>query len=255
MLASSVNGTRMHRPFLTKLIEWIPQTVALRSGIKIRLRGRPDAKHFWTMFTSPEYMAFVPELASIKEPDLVVIDCGAAIGLFSLLIEHLRRLEILDWPNVSYVLVEPSSFNLRRLRHNIAANLPVESFEIFDGLIGPRSGPSEFYQSRWGRWTSSVFRQSVPMERKAQKPSVDISNILRSGPCLLKVDIEGAEFQLLETYRDELTNVIAIVVEWHAECGDTEKAASALSSTGFWMAKRRLPGPGLMVDLYLRSRD
>ena len=242
----------MRRPFLTKAIEWIPQTVALRSGISVRLRGRSDAKHFWGTFTSPEYMAFVPELASIRESKLKVIDCGGGIGFFSLLIEHLRRLEILAWEDTSYVIVEPLSYNLHRLRRNIRANLEDGSYEIVEGLVGQRTGDSVFYQSRWSRWSASVFQRSHFLEQKTRKPYIDISPFLCQEACVLKLDIEGAEFDFLKTYCDQLTKVLALVVEWHAQFGDVADAESVLASQGLRRVRRRHPGPDLVVDLYLR---
>ncbi len=232
----------VRRPLLTKAIEWIPQTVALRSGITVRLRGRSDAKHFWGTFTSPEYMAFVPELVSIREPRLRVIDCGAGIGLFSLLIEHLRRLEILSWEDVSYVIVEPSSYNLNRLRLNVGANLDNESYQVLEGLIGQRDGESRFYQSPWRRWSASVYQRSHFLERETRKRYIDIGPFLCENRCVLKIDIEGAEYAFLEAYRDQLSNVSALIIEWHAECGDLEQADAVLVSQGLQRVRRRHPG-------------
>ena len=242
----------MRRPLFTKLLERIPQTVVLRTGLRVRLRGRVDAKHFWSVFTSPDYLSFLPHLASIDERALRVIDCGAGIGLFSLLIEHLRRAALLPWEVASYVLVEPSRRNLPRLKRNLASNVPEDRYRVLEGLVGRRGGDAEFYDRRWRPWASSIFHDSAARGVRGRKPFVDLVEFLAMGPCLLKADIEGAEFLLLESYRGELANVRALVIEWHTEHGDPDAGDARLRSAGLRRVSRRHEGPTRIVDLYVR---
>ncbi len=242
----------MKRPAFTKLIECIPQTIALRSGVMIPVRGRMEAKHFWNMFTSEEYSSFIPYLARLKGPELLLVDCGAAIGMFSLFVEHVRRLELVPWQRTRYVLIEPASYNLRRLRRNIGANIPQEDFKIVQGLTGERSGEIDFYESRLFRWGSNRFRKMSILDRRTRRKFVDIAQYFDHHPCLLKVDIEGAEFGLLEEYREALERVDAFTVEWHEAFGNVDQASKLLESAGLTLAKRITPG-GRKVDFYLRD--
>lgn len=182
-----------------------------------------------------------------------MIDCGAGIGLFSLLIEHMRRLGILRWESVSYVAIEPSKYNFDRMKQNISSNIDDGLYEIVEGLVGQRSGESDFFQSPWRRWSASVFQRIHFLERKVRRQYIDISPFLRDVPCLLKVDIEGAEFTFLDTYQAQLANCKALIVEWHAECGDVDHSDSVLVSLGFETVARRNNEPNRIVDFYMRN--
>jgi len=211
-----------------------------------------EAKHFWNMFTSDEYVSFIPYLARLKAPEILLVDCGAAIGMFSLFVEHIRRLELVPWHRTRYVLIEPASYNLRRLRRNIGANISEKDFEIVQGLAGEKSGEVDFYESRIYRWGSNRFRKMSVFDRKIRRAFVDIDKYLDHRPCLLKVDIEGAEYRFLEVYRESLKRVDAFTVEWHEEFGDVDQASELLESCGLKLVKRILPG-GRKVDFYLRD--
>lgn len=154
---------------------------------------------------------------------------------------------------MTYNLIEPSDYNLPKLKRNIARNLDRDRYRILDGLVDARRGEATFYQSRWQRWGSSVYRRRAFMERASSKPYVDVGELLREGPCVLKVDIEGAEFQMLDIYRDDLDSVLAPIMEWHAECGDFGAGESILKSCGLARAHRHEPGPDRLVDLYVRQ--
>lgn len=81
---------------------------------------------------------------------------------------------------------------------------------------------------------------------------MDLGGFLRAGPCFLKIDVEGAEFQFLDTYQDELDDTIGMIVEWHTEFGEIDAAEQLLRSRGMRRRKRIAPGPNRVVDLYLR---
>jgi FkbM family methyltransferase len=242
------------RPLSTRIIELIPQTLFLRSGMLIELRNKHDSREFWRVFTSPEYMSFIPELISLRVPSISVLDCGACIGLFSLLIEHLRRIGVLPWDNVSYTLIEPSPYNFGQLERNVRRNLPEGSYRLINGLVGLKDGDSDFYESKRKPSSSGLSKRDDIREKMARMrlPFIDIAGFLKERPCLLKVDIEGAEFMMLETYSEALSNVEGLVIEWHCEMGDMKEGESMLSATGFHKAKESLRKGDRVVALYMR---
>ena len=76
--------------------------------------------------------------------------------------------------------------------------------------------------------------------------------MLQSNPSILKLDIEGAEFIFLETYREALSNVAALIIEWHSEIGDVGKGESILADIGLKKVKRSWDESKWFTDLYLK---
>lgn len=247
---------RVKRPLLTKVIERIPQTLCLSSGINIQLRHKRDNRKFWDIFTSSEYMSLIPELATLKAQSISILDCGAGIGLFSLLIEHLCRIGVLPWDNVLYTLIEPSSHNFIKLEQNIKRNLANESCRLINGLLGLKNGDAEFYESKKKPYGSRLAGKTNGEDGVVKRlPFIDISAFLQAKPCFVKMDIEGSEFIFLETYRKELTNVEGIMIEWHSEMGDVEEGEFILSASGLRRVKRSpdKDNDNRFTDLYLKT--
>ncbi len=245
---------KFKRPLLTKIIETIPQTVCLRSGIFVRLRHKRDNRKFWHIFTSQEYMSFIPDLMTLKLPSISIVDCGAGIGLFSLLIEHLRRIDNLPWEKVFYILIEPSPYNFITLKDNIMRNFPDGSYRLVNELVGLDRGVSEFYESKERPFSSGLFKNNFKKGEFStiRLPFIDITELLQANPSILKLDIEGAEFIFLETYREALSNVAALIIEWHSEIGDVGKGESILSDIGLKKVKRSWDESKWFTDLYLK---
>lgn len=243
------------RPLSTKIIERIPQTVYLRSGIFIQLRHRHDNREFWRVFTSSEYMSFIPNLISLEVPSISVLDCGACIGLFSLLIEHLCRVGVLPWDKVFYTLIEPSPYNFSQLEHNIKKNLSDGSYQLIRGLVGLRGGEANFYESKRQPTSSSLINRKDLKEEmtKIRVPFIDITTFLQAKPCLVKVDIEGAEFTLFETYQEAVSNADGLIVEWHCEMGDVRAGESILEAIGLRKVKQSVDKGNRPTALYMRS--
>ena len=55
-----------------------------------------------------------------------------------------------------------------------------------------------------------VKREGIATERTARS-FVDLSPLFQRQPCLLKMDIEGAEFAAIEAYRAELGKLTALI--------------------------------------------
>lgn len=247
---------RAKRPLLTRIIERIPQTITLGSGITIGLRGHHDYHKFLDIFTSREYLCLVHNLSHFNSNSMNVIDCGAGIGLFSLLLEHLCRLDILPWKRTFYTLIEPSRANFAQLGRNLRENLPNGSYNLIMGLVGQMSGDHEFYESREQPWRSSIFKEKKlrGMVLVTRVPFVSLAPLLVERPCLVKLDIEGAEFMLLESLSEHLHYVDILIIEWHTEFGNIAEGEKALINRGFNRVKRNIPCEGRIIDLFMTNR-
>ena len=239
------------RPFSAWLIERIPQTVRLRSGLRVHLRNHADAVVFWNVFTSGEYLALVRDLADLDVE--VVVDCGAGIGMFSLLVEHLCRVGLLDWEDVEVEAIEPAQYNLPQLRKNLDRNLADGRYTIHEGVVGGGEGSVVFYETPKYPWSGSLVERKEMEGRAVEAPVVDLPSIVAGRPAVLKLDVEGAEFEVFEAHASSLGSVEAVVVEWHVEMGDVERGGGLLREGGFDFVRRSKSDGNRLVDLYRRA--
>lgn len=241
------------RPLFTRILEEIPQTLCLSSGIHIFSRSRRDNRKVWDIFTSSEYMSLVPEIVPLKFNNITLIDCGAGTGLFSLFIEHLNRTRTLEWGEINYIMIEPSGYNYKLLESNISSNLDKDNYTLMKGLVGSKTGESRFYEHRKKPYSSSVLdRKDIKVRKNiSEVPFIDITSILKSENSFLKLDIEGSEFNFLENYGSDLSSLKGLILEWHSDMGDVERGNEILGQAGLQRVKRSWDKETRFVDLYL----
>lgn len=240
------------RPLSTRIIDRIPQTVCLRSGINITLRNRHHVSDFWQIFSSAEYMALVSLLSQRSFDQFHLLDLGGGIGLFSLLIEHLSRIEVLPWQNRTYTVVEVSPKNRRMVEHNLSANLSAGSFQVQWGAAGQKNGQATLTFSKGAPWGNTITNPATSDEQ-ISVPFVDVSAHLMIPNTIVKMDIEGAEFNFIPAYAAELQQVKGLIVEWHAERGSILEAEAVLQQAGLRKHKRSWNNGNRLVDLYLKD--
>lgn len=228
----------------------LPQLIRLRSGITVETFGRQYNNLFMNVFTSDEYLGLLAHLMRRPIHPIRLIDGGAACGYFSLLIHHLIKIGCFDWDLHETILIEPNPRNYNKLRKNMSLNRIRHT--VCPGLLGMRLGEAELHFSSNHPWGSSVFRE--PKNAKSKTiPYLDIGKYLRQGPCLLKLDIEGSEFDFLREYEEDLPRVQAIVIEFHEEMGDVKAAQQILQRKGFHALASKRISPNRLVEIHLSA--
>lgn len=219
--------------------------------MRIGTFDRASNSLFWSIFTSKEYLSFVPFLIHLKHKPELIIDGGAALGYFSLLIEHLNRVGILDWPDRVYHLIEPSPVNFRRLKFNIRGNLL--NSKIYNNLIGPVDKQVVFYYNPLMPWSgSAIKRKGLSSSRLIN--SLDLKGLLNDGkPIFIKLDIEGAEFDFFKNYFNSLKNVTAILVEWHTEFGNHNEFSELLVKREFQLVHQYIQSKNRIIQLFIKN--
>lgn len=118
-----------------------------------------------------------------------IVDLGANTGIS---VQFLRAL----YPSAEIVAAEPDPANFERLAANTSGD---ESTRLVQAAVGLESGQTTFYPEKEG-WTSSL--EPRPDSRGIHVDLVTVSDLLAHVGArevdLLKVDIEGAEWPLLE---------------------------------------------------------
>ena len=157
-----------------------------------------------------------------------ILDVGASNGLFCFSV--LKR-----FPGARVTAVEPLPENISLLRRNLSA-FSDGRVSIVEGAVTPGRAPSTNLTvpvdvARWGGLGASI----VPRARFASRETGEIEvgahslSDLISGPVdLLKMDIEGAEYDVLMENRDALEQVAQIAAELHMDVGHTSERLAEL---------------------------
>jgi len=172
--------------------------------------------------------------ASLEGARGVVVDAGAHVGTFTATAAaHAERV----------VAVEPNPDNLAMLRRNLEAN-GIANVEVVEGALWPGGGEVDLGTIGPTSAGSVVVGATTGGVRV---PALDLNDLVdRVGPVdLLKLDIEGAEFEVLQrTSLDTLRQIGVIVGElhlWAAPPAEAEALIARLEEAGFAVEVRRGP--------------
>jgi len=160
-----------------------------------------------------------------------VIDCGAHIGLFSLL--AFQR-----FPNAQFTLFEPSPNNLALLQHTLVLNclnLTVMAAAVSDheGSAWLSDGPSYGHRLLTG---NEATTEALLVR------CVDLGQYISSsvyGNLLLKIDIEGHERTVLPAVAGRLPRRTAIFFETHTGEPGWKEMEACLTREGFEVKRTR----------------
>lgn len=171
------------------------------TGQTVILRHRtPDLGGVTEVFVNDNY-AFSDEILGALAPSrpLRAVDLGANIGLFGLKL-------LAACPDAQIVAVEPDPENARVLRATIAANDAAASWTVVEACAAVRDGTQRFLSGRF--LTSRASPEGTP------RPAIDVFPLLH-GADVVKIDIEGAEGEILADERfGELTAAV-LFLEYH----------------------------------------
>ena len=198
------------------------------------------------IFTHDDYLVGLPQL----RPGSVVVDAGANIGLFALRVA-------LCCPGVRLIAVEPAPETCALLRHNLAA-AGLTDVEVRQVALGERAGRAMLTvfrnlsansttrpHQKPPKWTASMrllepvrAQADVMLETELVEVAVArLSDVLPADVAavdLLKIDVEGAELDVLRGIADVEWPLIAqVVVEVHDIDGRLDDVLGLLGTRGF----------------------
>jgi FkbM family methyltransferase len=203
----------------------------LRDGLRV---GAPKNVHLWNHFNEIWLeRAYTPSGFEI-EPGSTVVDIGANIGLFSLLAAR-KALRVFSF--------EPYGPCFDWLSRNINTNNLGGTVHPFKQAVGDVDGTRTFYVHP--EFTSNNFYQSTIGE-PVTVTCTTLGAILKDhcdNKCdFLKMDCEGAEFEILLGADDDLLRRIGkISLEVHEGVGGHTRAdlERRLSGVGFEVQSRQ----------------
>ncbi len=188
------------------------------SGARVLLRHRtPDLGVLAEVYRERLY---APPARLALRPGAHAVDAGGNIGLFGTFArDRLGAARITS--------IEPDRFNLAVLRRTAAANAPEGSWRVVPACAGVRDGEVAFAHGEF-----ACSRQ----EGDGRADVVDLFGMLGDAD-LLKLDVEGGEWEILHDPRLASAGPPAVVLEYHpflAPGPDPRGAAhAALRAAGY----------------------
>jgi FkbM family methyltransferase len=181
-----------------------PYRVAIDGG-SVMLSSREEVKVFWQIYIHGCY--------SLPVDCKLIVDAGANIGLFS--IWAARKA-----PAARLLSLEPSPATYEALGRNVRDNELAKRISTFPLALAGTTGPREMRVS--GDSPNHMLvsagagheERTVPIECETLASFFDLNKIKTID--LLKMDIEGAEYEVLQsTSHSVLGRVAAILLEYH----------------------------------------
>lgn len=156
----------------------------------------------------------------------VILDCGANIGISAL---HYKRL----FPGARITAFEPDPEITPLLRRNLARN-GAGDVMVVEAAVWTEEGVSRFLCD--GADGSRLIHEEDPSSRSVLVRTIALTNYLAQPVDLVKMDIEGAELQVIPALENRLSGVQNMIVECHLSSGDAQAFGGllqALARAGF----------------------
>ena len=204
---------RLYKNWLTALLDRFhlltskPVMYTLRNGTQLLVQAHAlDVRVINEIWIDQIY---IPKSDWQIQPDWVVMDLGAHKGIFSTFAARARKIIAID--------ANPETFRI--YRDNIARNGLQEKVQAIHGIIANDEGEADFYLTDESVCCSSVQENSSPVQQKITVPKISINRLFTDIEKidLLKMDIEGSEFDLLRSHDCKfwLEKVRRIAMEYH----------------------------------------
>jgi FkbM family methyltransferase len=206
-LKSRIRKT-FHNPFRDVNINWVSLKY-LKHLPADKIHSHKLLDHETYFYGGLEYLHGVKEifLEGVYNQELsenaYIIDCGAHIGLSVIYLKHLC-------PTAQIVCFEPDTKNFDLLSKNISSH-QLKNVEAKKEAIWTENTSLTFIQE--GNMGSKISDKALPnsVEVKATR----LKDYLNRRVDFLKMDIEGAEYEVLKDISERLENVSKMFIEYH----------------------------------------
>lgn len=237
----------------------LEHVVPLGDGLQCPLLFSDAWHSFSEIFVQGEYR---DALASVPLPSRW-LDLGCHAGFFSLYVAWRRLTSGATDPGAA-LLVDGDGRMAAPVAQLIRMNGLASQWQFVHGLIAAGDGRRDFLERPV--MASSAAGIGNPEGRRLSVPVVPASEIVRrfEPPYdLVKIDIEGGEFDFVTAYGDVLDAARAVILEWHAwhgGGGGERQLHDALNSRGLVLqhAMRSRPAAGRPtgetgINVFVRS--
>jgi FkbM family methyltransferase len=225
------------RPLSMVLQRW---ELSLLGGAGVRLRLNAATFEPWgaqalAVLTGTHEVQVQEALRRSVERGDVVWDVGANIGVFSLLAARAVG------PSGRVVALEPDARCAAAVGDNATRN-GIDWIEVHQVAAAARTGETELIVVRDSLWSrlASVGGHELEVARRVV-PGYALDDLPAAPPTLVKIDVEGAELEVLAGMRRLLAEVQPVIVcEMH---GKNEAFCDAMDAAGYDVVNLNGPQP------------
>jgi FkbM family methyltransferase len=180
---------------------------------KIRLKSKWDVASFQDVFCHPYYWQ---ALAHMSDPPSLIVDAGAHCGHFSVMVDICARTQFENAPLPKFVLVEPNPWLQPVLERNLQGAGLSGRATVHQGLLGRRDGRGTLFVD--GNNYLASGQENAAGRIPVEQTFIDLTQVLPAGPIdVMKLDIEGGEFEFVVHNPDVLDRVKLLVAEVHCD--------------------------------------
>jgi FkbM family methyltransferase len=196
-------GIQKQNPFVLKSL----------NGVEVEVPNRMMHTAKEVFFTDDYKFDQVQEKVLGLSSSPIIVDVGANVG-------YLSAFSFTRFPEAKVLSVEPLPKNLELLKRNQERN-PNFSWSVFEGVLSGVDGQTEIQFDNSDDFSTSASMYGLDDGAdKIQVQSLKLSSLLSSNQIsevhILKLDCEGAEYDILYALSDaELNRVAFITMETH----------------------------------------
>jgi FkbM family methyltransferase len=172
-----------------------------RDGTRIR-HCAADYGNAYEIFVSEVYK---PVRQFAVSDVRLIVDLGANVGFSALYFLN-------KFKNARIIAFEPHPSHIERARANWALNGATDKVRLYPAAASNKAG--RLFLSDLGM--SSTLHGAAPTSKKIEVDVMDVFEVLHGQPIdILKIDIEGAEYDIIADDRFLNLDIKEIAMEWH----------------------------------------
>lgn len=201
----------------------LPFAIRLPSG-RFEFRERGDVATFWQIFYRDVY--------PVGKDYRLVVDAGANIGAFSLF-------ALTQAPEARLIAIEPAPDSCQRIRALLEEHGVAQRCTLYETALGANQGETTIQLN-----AGSQFRRTGVAGHAVSMRTLESLIPPDATVDLLKIDVEGAEYDIVATAGNRLLHRIErIIMEYHP-VAPAENAVNPLLQSGFRVTRRQDDGAG-----------
>jgi FkbM family methyltransferase len=202
---------------------------------------------FSEIFVTGEYGSFLNDIPLPRR----WVDLGCHAGYFTLYLawQHTLAESAVDW---RALLIDADPRSEAFSKRTLAQNSLLPKCEYRSGLISKQTGELDFaLREGMGSSSDTAMGGIQSLQRVLAIRPAEILAALPPPYDLIKIDVEGAEFDFIEAYREVHAQAAAILMEWHSSDkeGSKEKGLrELLEASNFHLVRELRPRRQLQLD-------
>jgi FkbM family methyltransferase len=156
-----------------------------------------------------------------SNPSPIILDCGANIGISVL---NYKR----NYPNSKVFAFEPDPNIFPVLKNNISKNR-AKDVKIINAAVWIENGTSNFFCEGAD---GSKLTPNSDSPSMIKVTTVDLADYISQPIDLIKMDIEGAEFEVIPHLKNRMHYIQNFLIECHFNSDEIEKFSTILQELG-----------------------